>query len=736
MKLKTKQLVAILFPFFVVFVFIPTELYYHNAAQWNDTFLLKIVATAGLVFGFFVSILVVSLSKAPGIDIGKIGFWFFLAGIYFLFSDVYSPLQLSQLDGSNLISDQPLFYTMIELVIFMVVAFMGLFFNKAKHYKYATFLSQMGIIAITFYFGFALISPTLENSVNTNSSQASVEERQDLPNVYHIVLDSMQTDYFLRALEETGYGDHFAGFTVFKNNISNYPYTQASTASYFTSTTYTGRDFKQWIEESDQGLFNVMKASGYELTVYGKAAVIKASSADEYISADEIFTRYSGRSHPLLKEFIRLWTARVLPNAVTNLALRLGGRVGDLTTKLFSTPHAGVPTTINDGIEPFTGAYVIQDAIQSEIDRPKKASYLYLHPILPHEPFVLDSGCNYTKPQGNVANQYIQQVECTIKLLTEFFDELKREGKYDDALIIIHGDHGNGWAGFIEDVDENGEYISSIGFNDLTPYRPEIHPWSKHHLESRSMALLMIKPPGAEAELAVSDAATQLLDLYPTILDFLEISPPLKMEGVSLTSCINDNRDCDDLNKRKRYFYYFTVGASYTKDVEELLVGINELGRPEFLSSHFNKVFYPVTPGDTISFSGKGTGNNYLKEGWSVQDESYVWTEGDKATLTVNIPDSEVESLLFRLNAFAYLGGNLPHQNVEVAINGRRVTTWQISEPGWYEVRIPESIVGNGNLEFVFTIGDPTAPCEVGESKDCRTLGIAVMKMQINAADE
>lgn len=737
MKLKTKQLFAILFPFFVVFVFIPTELYYHNAAQWNDTFLLKLIATTGLLFGLFVSILVIFLSKVHRIDLGKLGFWVFLVGMYFLFSDVYSPLQLSQLDGSNLNSDQPLFYTVIELVIFVAVVFIGLFFNKPKNHKYAIFLSQLGIPAIIFYFVFALVASTPGNFVaKTNPSDASISEGQDLPNVYHIVLDAMQTDYFLKALEETEYGDRLAGFTVFKNNISNYPYTQASTASYFTSTTYTDGDFKQWIAESDRSLFRIIKAAGYELTVYGKSAVIKASQADTYISADEIYKRYAGTSHPLLKEFIRLWTARVLPNAITNLALELGGRAGDRATRLFSSAQTGVPTTINEGIEPFTGMYVFQDAIQSEADRSKTASYLYLHPILPHEPFVLDSGCNYTKLQGNVANQYIQQVECTIKLLTEFFDELKREGKYEDALILVHGDHGNGWAGFIEAVDENGQYISSNGFNDPAPYRPEIHPWSKHQLESRSMAFLMIKPPGSTSDLTVNDSSTQLLDVYPTILDFLGISPPAKVEGLSLVTCLQDASSCDELNERDRYFYYFTVGASGIKSVDALLVGFNELDRPEFLSSRVRRVVVPIKIGDVVSFSSDGSAGSYLESGWSVQEPNHIWTEGNKATLALSVSDVRDRDLLFRLYAYPFLGGENTYQTVDVYVNDQKISTWRMTELDWYEINIPGNLVTDGILDIAFHINRPVAPCSVSESIDCRMLGLAALQMQLEITAE
>lgn len=89
--------------------------------------------------------------------------------------------------------------------------------------------------------------------------------------------------------------------------------------------------------------------------------------------------------------------------------------------------------------------------------------------------------------------------------------------------------------------------------------------------------------------------------------------------------------------------------------------------------------------------------------------------------------------LLLRLNAYGYLGGGLSHQVVDFIINGQPVTTRQIAEENWHEVRIPAILGTSGLLYISFHISNPTAPNEVSESEDGRKLGIAVKEVCILA---
>ncbi|MDL2285944.1 hypothetical protein LJC24_00705 [Desulfococcaceae bacterium OttesenSCG-928-F15] len=99
--------------------------------------------------------------------------------------------------------------------------------------------------------------------------------------------------------------------------------------------------------------------------------------------------------------------------------------------------------------------------------------------------------------------------------------------------------------------------------------------------------------------------------------------------------------------------------------------------------------------------------------------------------MKMNIQNAENENLLLSLDANAYLGGGLRHQNINVFVNDQQIAVWEMAGRKWYEAQIPASVVGDGLLNISFQISHPTAPCEVSNSKDCRKLGMAVSELLI-----
>jgi arylsulfatase A-like enzyme len=56
----------------------------------------------------------------------------------------------------------------------------------------------------------------------------------------------------------------------------------------------------------------------------------------------------------------------------------------------------------------------------------------------------------YYSPEPNSADSrvlayraYAEQLRCTNRLLARFFEELRAGGALDDAIIVLHGDHGS-----------------------------------------------------------------------------------------------------------------------------------------------------------------------------------------------------------------------------------------------------------------------------------------------------
>ena len=70
--------------------------------------------------------------------------------------------------------------------------------------------------------------------------------------------------------------------------------------------------------------------------------------------------------------------------------------------------------------------------------------YGFLITLSSHNPFGLPEYLQEIElePQDeNIVGRYIQSVNYADRCLSEFFDELKEAGLYDNSLILIYGDH-------------------------------------------------------------------------------------------------------------------------------------------------------------------------------------------------------------------------------------------------------------------------------------------------------
>ncbi|MDD4160182.1 MAG: hypothetical protein PHO18_04465, partial [Synergistaceae bacterium] len=108
---------------------------------------------------------------------------------------------------------------------------------------------------------------------------------------------------------------------------------------------------------------------------------------------------------------------------------------------------------------------------------------------------------------------------------------------------------------------------------------------------------------------------------------------------------------------------------------------------------------------------------------------------GNEVSMLFDVQNAGDKNLLLQIRAFAYLGGGLPCQTVDVYVNDIKTASWKITDEAWHEAQIPHSTVGNGLLKIKFVISDPTSPKDIGQSTDERKLGIAVKELIISSED-
>lgn len=329
-----------------------------------------------------------------------------------------------------------------------------------------------------------------------------------LPNVYHLVLDGFQAEVF-EAVLSADVEKALGGFIYFPENTSVYHSTVSSLASTFGSRRYA-YDVPQsrWVEEALNGkssLVSRLKGIGYRTRALVPAAEDfrgpRLTVPHEVVGHES----YAGAS---LKEmntraFVRLWSFGVVPRGLREWLGTEGG------------PFDADPSDLKRLEEgrflsysaPVVSALSFDRLIAEEAELAPRGRYSFIHLLVPHPPYVLRGDCSYDTEGSKTDWQ--QQADCTMKLLLELTARLHELDRFDDSLIVVHGDHGSRLR------VENGVFAES---------------------RSRSLrALLLVKPAGrgGSERLEVSPAKTSLLDIAPFVLDCVGAAPSADYEGKS-----------------------------------------------------------------------------------------------------------------------------------------------------------------------------------------------------------
>lgn len=144
-----------------------------------------------------------------------------------------------------------------------------------------------------------------------------------------------------------------------------------------------------------------------------------------------------------------------------------------------------------------------------------------------------------------------------------------------------------------------------------------------------------------------------------------------------------------------------------------------------------------IAVGEAIKFSAKGRSSMIVRDGWSDQEENHRWTDGPKAAIFLELKKPPVRDIELNFDLAPYVNKDVSRQAVDVFANGVQVDSWDVSERARYKVRIPKKIFnGRPILDLAFNINHPASPCEFGESKDCRKLGVAALDLIVSEAPD
>jgi len=132
--------------------------------------------------------------------------------------------------------------------------------------------------------------------------------------------------------------------------------------------------------------------------------------------------------------------------------------------------------------------------------------FVWVHLYDPHDPY--EPPAPYSQTYKD--RLYDGEIAYADSALANFLAFVKQHGWYENSLVIVVGDHGEG-------LGEHHENTHGIFLYDSTTHVP-----------------LIVKLPGKSAAGKVIDAQVRTMDIVPTALDLLHAPVPANLDGASL----------------------------------------------------------------------------------------------------------------------------------------------------------------------------------------------------------
>lgn len=506
-------------PGLVLFFYVPLGLYLPNQAEFSHNIGVMLPFLAACLLWLLAVMLLRRMLRPVWPTLAKVLFYF---GVYVLLAYVFVPLDMGQVGAGGGSLQEPWLYAALELLLLVGVVVAACKTPWSVAGKVGVFLALALLFGQGAYAALELSPatrlPLPSFSQPKQAAKPSAPKAAQTANIYHILLDGFSSQVLGQALERSGRKDSFAGFINFPANRSNFAYTKYSVPSLFTGTFLPlraektiedwQRSIKDWQKQArEQGILAKAAARGYAVTQYIPNPVQYHYPAGRTQTASNLVNRLYGLEE--ICRFSDIWLLRLTPTLLKREVF-YPNNVGLFTALLIQGP--------GDNEWAYWAARQMIKIIADEAKRPAKGQYVYMHLMIPHPPVVVDRACKYCgdKPNPSAKQGYLDQAACALDLAAGFIDTLKRLGRFDKSLIIIHADHG--W--FLFGPKQSKDRLPPKLVEMIEAAGAEKGQAQK--LANRTLALLMIKKPGAPSMPLQADLRlSQLADLPNTIYQIM-----------------------------------------------------------------------------------------------------------------------------------------------------------------------------------------------------------------------
>jgi arylsulfatase A-like enzyme/Flp pilus assembly protein TadD len=215
-----------------------------------------------------------------------------------------------------------------------------------------------------------------------------------------------------------------------------------------------------------------------------------------------------------------------------------------------------LPERVHWGRVERRGMDVAQRAEKWLTAHPAAKHFVWVHLYDPHDPY--EPPPPYSRTYKS--HLYDGEIAYADSALANFIQYIKNRGWYENAIIVIVGDHGEG-------LGEHGENTHGIFLYDSTTHVP-----------------LILKLPGDAGAGKVIGQQVRTTDILPTVLDLLDIRVANKFDGASLKPFFNDDEQSRVAFGETDYPLRF--GWAPLRSVREPGFKFIEAPRPELYDLH------------------------------------------------------------------------------------------------------------------------------------------------------
>jgi hypothetical protein len=386
-------------------------------------------------------------------------------------------------------------------------------------------------------------------------------------NVIILLLDNFQSDLFAEiAGEDSAIRETFSGFTYFRNNLGGFPVTYASVPLILTGKYYDNSlPIQSFIKQSfmsPSSLPRVLSEHGMNVALFPASQNIVYS--DPKLAANVVPRPYwfmlsdvGGLLDVSLFRSLPHFAKRLVYNGqnwfLKNIlpaqpfpgpAIRSAppgsaapAKRGRRKSRLFKNPwHIG-----NRNFFPRASSHFKDvDFVYGTVNKAEKSVaapvFKFFHWLGVHDPFQMNERLEAEAMPATRGN-WKRLARGELALVHVFLKTLKHLEVFDDALIIIMGDHGHprGIYGRILPPD--------LASRENTPLQVDAG------IMAAATPLLLVKRPGKGGELRTSDAPVSVADIAKTIFSELQIDTACPGESIFAVP---------ETAARPRLYYYYT----------------------------------------------------------------------------------------------------------------------------------------------------------------------------------